>query len=69
MLQPVEGLDGAAYWSSAAFLPVKAVCAVLLWGIGAFGCMLGQATASERALAATAAVLLVTPMIVTDLLG
>nr|WP_246329331.1 TRAP transporter large permease subunit [Chthonobacter rhizosphaerae] len=69
MLQPVAGLEGAAYWSSAAFVLMKAVSAVLLWGIAAFGWLVGRASIAERILAVIAAVLLVTPMLATDLLG
>ncbi|WP_245293218.1 TRAP transporter permease [Mongoliimonas terrestris] len=69
MLQPVPGLEGAAYWASAAFVIVKALAAVLLWGIGAFGWLAGRVSVTERAVAIAAALLLVTPMLVTDLLG
>jgi TRAP-type uncharacterized transport system fused permease subunit len=59
MLQPVAGLEGAAYWTAVALVTVEALLTVLLWGAAAFGFLFGPLFWWERILATLAAALLV----------
>jgi TRAP-type uncharacterized transport system fused permease subunit len=69
LLQPVAGLDGAAYWLDVAYVAAKATLAVVLWGIAAFGYANGRVNWAERALSAIAAGFLIFPTVATDAAG
>jgi TRAP transporter 4TM/12TM fusion protein len=69
MLQPVPGLDGAAYWLSVVYIVVKASLALGLWGAAAVGYGRAPLVWWERFLAAGAAALLVVALPATDELG
>ena len=69
MLQPVPGVDGIAYWLAAALVIGKAVLAIGLWGVAAFGYLNGPVGWLERLLAGGIAVLLVFPSTATDIAG
>lgn len=69
MLQPVPGLDGAAYWAAVVLVVAKALTAILLWGVAAFGMIVGRAHWIERWLAFAAAIVLVYPSWTTDVAG
>src|SRR5262245_22416984 len=61
LLQPVPGLEGIAYWLNVGYVTAKAVLAVVLWGIAAFGYANGRTTWPERGLAAAGAGFLIFP--------
>jgi TRAP-type uncharacterized transport system fused permease subunit len=69
MLQPVPGLEGAAYWVAAACIVVKATLAMLLWGAAAIGYVFALLAWWERVLAAIAAAFLVAAVPITDQIG
>ncbi|HWA48076.1 MAG TPA: TRAP transporter fused permease subunit, partial [Dongiaceae bacterium] len=69
MLQPMDGLAGVSYWLAAAFVIVKAVLAIGLWGIAGFGYLNGKVNWPERLFAAATAALLIFPTITTDIAG
>jgi TRAP-type uncharacterized transport system fused permease subunit len=69
MMQPVAGLEGLSYWLTVAYVVGKAVLAIGLWGIAAFGYLNGKVSWPERLLAAGTAALLVFPTITTDVIG
>ena len=48
MLQPVAGLEGGEYWFAVAFVAVKAVLTIGLWGAAAFGWLFGRMAWWER---------------------
>ena len=59
MMQPVPGLDGAAFWVSVAYMVFKAGLAMLLWGVASVGYLSGPPCWWERIGAAAAAACLV----------
>ena len=69
LLQPVPGLDGAAYWLDVGYVTAKAILGVALWGVAAFGYANGRVTWAERALAAAAAGFLIFPTLTSDAIG
>ena len=69
MLQPVPGLEGAAYWAGVVYIVVKAALAVVLWGAASVGYLGGRMKWWERAGAAVAAAFLVLALPVTDEIG
>ncbi len=69
MMQPVPGLEGLPYWLTVAYVSGKAVLAIGLWGIAAFGFLNGKVNWPERLFAAGTAALLVFPTITTDIAG
>jgi TRAP transporter 4TM/12TM fusion protein len=69
MLQPVSGVEGAAYWLSVAWVAAKALLGVGLWGVAAFGHLNGPVNLTERAIAALAAGLLIFPTLASDIAG
>lgn len=69
MLQPAPGLDGFGYWLHVGYVTTKATLAVMLWGIAAFGYANGNASWTERVLAAIVAGLLVFPNALSDAAG
>lgn len=69
MMQPVAGLEGLSYWLTVAYVVGKAVLAIGLWGIAAFGYLNGKVSWPERLLAAGTAALLIFPTITTDIIG
>lgn len=69
MLQPVPGLEGAAYWASVVYIFVKASVAILLWGSAAVGHLGARMIWWERIVAAVAALFLVVALPLTDEIG
>ena len=69
MLQPVHGLDGLAYWSAAAYVIGKAILALSLWGIAAFGYLSHPVSLFGRAFAFVTALFLVIPTWWSDYIG
>jgi len=69
MMQPVEGLTGAAFWGSVAYMVVKTGLAVLLWGAASVGYLNAKMPWWERLAAAIAAAFLVLALPVTDQVG
>jgi TRAP transporter 4TM/12TM fusion protein len=69
MLQPVPGLEGAAYWLAVAYIAVKATLALALWGAAAIGYGRAPLHWWERLLAAVAAAFLVLAVPITDEIG
>ncbi|AWM88372.1 TRAP transporter permease [Microvirga sp. 17 mud 1-3] len=69
MLQPVPGLEGAAYWANVAYIVVKAALAILLWGAASVGYLAARMPWWERIGAAIAAVFLAIALPVTDEVG
>ena len=69
MLQPMDGLEGGTYWIAVVYVVGKAVLAIGLWGIAAFGYLNGRVGWPERLLAAGTAALLIFPTIATDIAG
>jgi TRAP transporter 4TM/12TM fusion protein len=69
LLQPVPGLEGIAYWLAVGYVTAKAVLAVSLWGIAAFGYANGRVAAVERVVAALAAGFLIFPDLTADAIG
>jgi TRAP transporter 4TM/12TM fusion protein len=69
MLQPVAGLEGAAYWVAVAYVVIKACLALCLWGVAAVGYFQTPLAWWERLWAAGAAALLVLALPITDEAG
>ncbi|MFD0462498.1 TRAP transporter permease [Microvirga aerilata] len=69
MLQPVPGLEGAAYWLAVVYIVFKTSLALLLWGAAAAGYFRGPLVWWERVLAIGAAALLILAVPITDELG
>jgi TRAP transporter 4TM/12TM fusion protein len=69
LLQPVAGADGLVYWGLVAYVIAKAVLAMGLWGIAAFGYLYGRVGMPVRMLAFLSAILLVVPGLLYDILG
>jgi TRAP-type uncharacterized transport system fused permease subunit len=69
MLQPMDGLEGGAYWIAVVYVVGKAVLAIGLWGIAAFGYLNGKVSWPERLFVAATAALLVFPTVTTDIIG
>jgi TRAP transporter 4TM/12TM fusion protein len=69
MLQPVPGVEGAAYWLSVAWVTAKALVGVGLWGVAAFGHLNGPVNIVERTVAALAAAMLIFPTVASDAAG
>jgi TRAP-type uncharacterized transport system fused permease subunit len=69
MMQPVAGLEGLSYWLTVAYVVGKAVLAIGLWGIAAFGYLNGKVSWPGRLLAVGTAALLIFPTITTDIIG
>ncbi|MCW1839791.1 TRAP transporter permease [Prosthecomicrobium hirschii] len=69
MLQPVAGLDGALYWLAVGFTTLKAVIAMALWGIAAFGHLDRPVSWPERIYCFVAAGFLIFPSTATDIIG
>ena len=69
MLQPVKGLDGAAYWLAVAYVSIKACVAIGLWGAAFVGFLRCALTLPERVCMALAAGLLVAAISMTDQIG
>jgi TRAP transporter 4TM/12TM fusion protein len=69
MMQPVEGLSGAAYWANVAYMVVKAGLAVVLWGAASVGYLSVKMPWWERIAAAIAAAFLVLALPITDEIG
>jgi TRAP transporter 4TM/12TM fusion protein len=69
LMQPVPGLEGAAYWLAVGYVAAKATLAVALWGIAAFGYLNGRVSWPERALTAFAAGFLIFPNLASDAIG
>jgi TRAP transporter 4TM/12TM fusion protein len=69
MLQPVPGLEGAAYWAAVAYVTGKAALAMGLWGVAAVGFHRAPLMAWERLLATAAAAFLVVAVPWTDAVG
>jgi TRAP transporter 4TM/12TM fusion protein len=69
MLQPVKGVEGAAYWGAAAFVALKALLAIVLWGMASVGFGRIALTLPERLLAMAAAAFLVVAISWTDGVG
>ena len=66
---PVLMLQGAWTWPALAYIVAKALLAIALWGAAAIGHLFGALNIAERAVAATAAFLLVAAVPLTDELG
>jgi TRAP transporter 4TM/12TM fusion protein len=69
MLQPVAGLEGAAYWLTVAYMVVKTSLAIALWGMASVGYLTAPMPVWERFAAAIGAALLFAAVPVTDELG
>jgi TRAP transporter 4TM/12TM fusion protein len=69
MVQPVPGLAGAGYWVAVAYVTLKAILALALWGTAAIGYGRAPLVWWERILAATAAAFLVLAIPITDEIG
>lgn len=69
MLQPVAGLNGAAYWLSVVYIVAKASFAMVLWGATVVGYLRAPLAMWERVLMAIAAALLVAALPITDEAG
>jgi len=69
MLQPVQGLSGFPYAAAAAYIIVKALLAIFLWGAATIGFMKRDMSVWERLLAAAAAFSLVLALPATDEVG
>jgi TRAP-type uncharacterized transport system fused permease subunit len=69
MMQPVPGLEGAAYWADVAYMVLKAALAVMLWGAASVGYLSAKMPAWERIAAAVAAAFLVLALPLTDQVG
>ncbi|KFG70496.1 TRAP transporter permease [Microvirga sp. BSC39] len=69
MMQPVDGLSGAAYWANVAYMVVKAGLAVVLWGAASVGYLSVRMPWWERIAAAVAAAFLVLALPITDEIG
>jgi TRAP transporter 4TM/12TM fusion protein len=69
MLQPVAGLDGAAYWLAVVYICTKATFAVALWGVTAVGYLFAPVKLWERAWTFAAAALLAAAIPLTDEIG
>jgi TRAP transporter 4TM/12TM fusion protein len=69
MLQPVDGVSGAAYWAGAAYVIGKAALAVTLWGAASIGYLRAPMPPWERGLAALGAAFLVVAVSWTDGVG
>jgi TRAP-type uncharacterized transport system fused permease subunit len=68
-LQPVAGLDGAAYWLAVVYICTKATFAVALWGVTAVGYLFAPVKLWERAWTFAAAALLAAAIPLTDEIG
>jgi TRAP-type uncharacterized transport system fused permease subunit len=66
MLQPLKDVTGGAYWLAVAYIAIKALVAIMLWGIAAIGYWRDHLTLPERFLAMAAAALLVIAIPWTD---
>lgn len=69
MLQPVKGVEGTAYLFAVGYVVLKALLAIMLWGVAAVGYGLARTTLAERGLAALAALMLVVAIPWTDGVG
>jgi TRAP transporter 4TM/12TM fusion protein len=70
MLQPVAaGTTGFAYWMAVAYIVMKVLLAIILWGGAFVGYLVGPMQAWERMLAFAAAGLLVLALPITDEVG
>ncbi|MBB4041036.1 TRAP transporter 4TM/12TM fusion protein [Microvirga flocculans] len=69
MLQPVPGLEGAAYWFAVVYIVLKASLAMVLWGVAAVGFFLRPLSWWERIWATLAAGFLVAAIPLTDEIG
>lgn len=69
MLQPVDGKTGFAYALAAAYIIVKTLLAICLWGAATIGFLKRDMLVWERLLAAAAALALVLALPVTDEVG
>jgi TRAP transporter 4TM/12TM fusion protein len=69
MLQPVRGVEGAAYWFEVAYIVFKAGLAVALWGAASIGYLRLGMTWFERIAATVAAGFLVVAVSWTDGVG
>jgi TRAP transporter 4TM/12TM fusion protein len=69
MVQPVPGLEGVGYWFAVAYVTLKAILALGLWGAAAIGYGRAPLVWWERILASLAAVFLVLAVPVTDEIG
>jgi TRAP transporter 4TM/12TM fusion protein len=69
MLQPVQGLTGNAYWFAVVYVVCKALLAVALWGIAAFGYLATPVSALGRLFCFAAAIFLVVPNWWSDYIG
>jgi TRAP-type uncharacterized transport system fused permease subunit len=69
LLQPVAGLDGAAYWLDVVYVAAKATLAVVLWGSAACVYANRRVNWAERAVCALAAGFLIFPTVTTDAVG
>jgi TRAP transporter 4TM/12TM fusion protein len=69
MLQPHQGLEGFAYWTAATYVIGKTTIALCLWGIAAFGHLMGPVSLPGRAWAVGAAMFLVVAAPWTDYVG
>ncbi|MEJ1158648.1 TRAP transporter permease [Prosthecomicrobium sp. N25] len=69
MLQPVPGLEGGAWLASVVYVTVKAVVAMALWGVAAFGWADSRVSWPERIFVFLAAGFLIFPGIVSDVVG
>jgi TRAP transporter 4TM/12TM fusion protein len=62
MLQPVPGIEGAAYVAAVAWIVAKALIAILLWGAASIGFLLSPLSIPMRLAAAVAAALIAIPV-------
>ena len=69
MVQPVPGLEGVGYWFAVAYVTLKAILALGLWGAASIGYARAPLVWWERILATAAAVFLVLAIPVTDEIG
>jgi TRAP transporter 4TM/12TM fusion protein len=69
MLQPVQGLTGNAYWFAVVYVVSKALLAVALWGIAAFGYLATPVSTLGRVFCFAAALFLVVPTWWSDYIG
>ena len=69
MLQPVAGLEGNAYWYAVVYVCFKALLALTLWGVAAFGYLAMPVSLLGRLFCFVAAMFLVVPNWWSDYIG
>lgn len=69
MLQPAPGLEGTGYWLAVAYMVVKAVLAIGLWGMASVGFFRIRMAVWERLVGAAAALFLFAAAPMTDEIG